>query len=158
MARDDEVLDLWRFDEEEAHPDEQWPQVYPMVRTAILVSVVIGLAVTSYLVIKMDEPYSSFYIVPDSISYSIAENMVSFSYGIFRHEPGKTTYSLNIYAGDKLERTDQHELATGQTGQYHEDIPVPEDASLPLKISLQLNSNRGDTEETHFWLRNSSSA
>ncbi|HUK92423.1 MAG TPA: hypothetical protein VLU98_00140 [Methanomicrobiales archaeon] len=186
MARDDDVLDLWDIDGKERPkgrpPDEKWLQLwdvggeerpeghpkerkppdrkwlgpYPKLRTAVIVSVVIGIAVTSYLIIRMDEPYASFYIFPDSINYSAADSMVSFSYGIFSHEGGVTTYSLNIYAGDQLERTDQHELARGETGEYHEAIPVPADALLPLKVSLQLSSDRGDTEETHFWLRNSS--
>ena len=148
MAPNDDPLKMWRF-------DENGVKVYPWFRTAIIISIVIGIAVTSYLIFKMDEPYSAFYIFPDSINYSAADHAASFSYGISSHENGATTYSLNIYAGDTLERTNQYELARGESAQYHEILSVPVDALLPLKISLQLRSDRGGTEETHFWLQNS---
>jgi hypothetical protein len=151
MAQNDDPLKMWRF-------DEKGLQVYPWFRTAVIISIVIGIAITAYLIIKMDEPYSAFYIFPDSIHYSAADHAASFSYGISSHESEVTTYSLNIYAGDTLERTDQYQLARGESAQYHEMLSIPENALLPMKISLQLRSDRGGTEETHFWLQNSSSA
>ena len=150
MADDDNALDLWRF-------DESGLQLHPYFKIAIIISVLIGIAVTSYLIVKMDEPYSAFYIFPESINYSAADNMVSYAYGIFSHENGVTKYTLDIYAGDKLERTRQYEINRGESARYHEIVPIPVNDLLPLKISLQLRSDRGDTEETHFWLQNSSS-
>jgi hypothetical protein len=149
MADNDDVLDLWRI-------DESGLQLHPRFKIAIIISVLIGIAVTSYLIIKMDEPYSGFYLVPESINYSNTDNMVSFTLGILSHEKGATNYHVDIYAGNILERTIQYEINRDESAQYQEKIPLPMNISFPLKISLQLSSDRGGSQETHFWLKNSS--
>jgi hypothetical protein len=131
--------------------------MYRRFKGVIIISLLLGAVITSYLIVKMDEPYSAFYVVPDSIQYSGTHNMVSFTFGILSHEKGVTRYTLDMYAGDTLERTREYDINPQGSVEYHEVLPLPANASLPMEIRLQMKSSRGDREEAHFWVRNGSS-
>ena len=125
---------------------------YKIIAIAIIIAVILGLGTTVFFLLVNKEPYSSIYIIPNSIIHDSNDNSVLFVYGVKSSESGTMDYTLNIYQDTSLIKTKRFSLNKGEILDERDKILLPADIKYPSKISLKL-STKTSNEEVHFWLQ-----
>ena len=125
---------------------------YPVIKVAMIISVVLAAAVMSYLYIFCDDAYSALYLIPESYSGYSHSDDISFVYGVKCFEGRKTANTMKSYLGDSILKVDSFELKDRESTEMEELILIPGDMVFPSKVSLVLE-NGGNSENVHFWLK-----
>jgi hypothetical protein len=125
-----------------------------LVWKAALAAIVIGLAVTAYLVAETgSESYSALYLRPDSYSNYLNASGVSFIYGVQCFENAPADYDLKVYLGETLVTEKRFSIeGRGRTLEDTISFEVPAGLSFPAKVSLVLAAN-GKSYSVHYWLK-----
>lgn len=126
---------------------------YQQIKTAVIIAIILGLAISAFFLIIEKESYSAIYLLSDSIIYNPDDNTVLYIYGITSSETQKTDYTLDIYVGDELIKTKQFSLNNGETFEERVKTVLPAGAQYPEKITLKLNTG-SKSESVHFWIDN----
>jgi len=126
---------------------------YPLIKIAMIISVLLAVVVMGYIYLIDDDKYSALYLVPESYSGYLSADNISFVYGVSCFEGKKTTYNLKIYYDNSILKTDSIELNDKESVEKKEIIRLPENVEFPAKVSLVLENN-GNRENVHFWLKN----
>jgi len=113
---------------------------------------ILGIVTTVLFLYSGQGSYSALYIVPDKIAVDPSHQGVFFVYGVRSLEKNTAAYTLDIYAGDALVKTRQFTLGKGQNLEEGIHIDLPRDATFPIRISLDLNDSRTQSE-VHFWVK-----
>ncbi|MFH1721196.1 MAG: hypothetical protein ABH950_01180, partial [Candidatus Altiarchaeota archaeon] len=85
---------------------------------AILIASIVGIAITllwSSVGRVEYEPFSVLYLVPDSYSNFVSEDMITFRYGVQCFEDGPTGYILKFYLNDENVGRKEFKLNREQT-------------------------------------------
>jgi hypothetical protein len=134
--------------------DEEWSEgLENTLKLAALIATVLGVLVVSYFLVIDEERYSALYLVPDPSVYTLEGDIVSFTYGITCIERGRTTYLVEIYAGDTLAGTRTLDVGRGETLEQQANVQLPSDATYPFKVKVDARADSGSTESVHFWVR-----
>ncbi|KQC04054.1 MAG: hypothetical protein APR53_00220 [Methanoculleus sp. SDB] len=128
-------------------------RIYRVLERTIIVAMVLGMALTAFLLFFNTETYSALYLAPDSYSNYAPEGTVSFVYAVISSESGTMAYSASISLGDTT--VDKREFILGGGERWEEEItiPLPPQTAFPVKVSVLLTKENGRTEEVHFWLK-----
>lgn len=119
---------------------------------AILVAIGLGIVATFFFLYIGQDSFSVISIAPDSISHTTIDEPVFFTYEVKCLERGGAEYSLDFFCGDTLVNTKHFTLKKGDTLEERTKLELPKSTTLPVKISLVLNTGE-KTEEVHFWFK-----
>ncbi|MDG6249478.1 hypothetical protein [Methanocalculus sp.] len=126
--------------------------VYRLLKVAVIVATMLGVLTVAFFLIFADEPYTALYLIPDPSPYTIDNGNIFFTYGLTNYERGNTVYTLDFYVGTVLYHTETFSMRSGDNFEGQGIIALPIDASLPLKVRLDLKADSGSTESVHFWV------
>lgn len=127
--------------------------MYRILRIAVVTASVLGVLTIAFFLFIADEPYTALYLLPDPSPYTIDDGNIVFSYGLISHEHESTSYTLEFYIDSVLYHTEVFEMRAGETFEGQAIIALPPDASVPLKVKVDLKADSGSTESVHFWIR-----
>jgi hypothetical protein len=123
-----------------------------MIKIAIIMAIIIGLAIAIFFIVIQKESYSAIYFVPGSIAHNSEDNSVLYTYGVKSTETGKMDYTLITYVGETFYKSGTFSLNPGEIFEERDKIALPPGTPYPVKISLKLTTSSA-TEEIHFWLQ-----
>jgi hypothetical protein len=128
---------------------------YTIIKIAVIIAVILGLATTVFFISIDTESYSAIYFVPGSIIHNPGDNAVLYEFGVKSTESEKMDYSLETYLDSTLVKTKNFSLNRGETLDERDSVILPPETLYPAKISLKLTTD-ASTEEVHFWIKNES--
>jgi hypothetical protein len=124
---------------------------FELITIAVIITIILGMGISVFFLLINKDPYSSIYIIPNSITHNSTDNSVLYTYGVKSSESGKMDYKLDTYLNSTLIKTKQFSLNKGEILDERSGITLPTDVVYPAKISLEL-STKTSQEEVHFWL------
>jgi predicted amidohydrolase len=133
-------------------PELKFPDNVNIIKTAVIIAVLLGLATAIFFMVIQKESFSEIYIVPGSIDHNSDDKTVLYTYGVKSSETGKMDYFLYTYVDKTLLKTRNFSLNQGEIFEERDKITLPPDTQYPVKISLTLTTNSA-TEEIHFWIQ-----
>lgn len=130
-------------------------ELYPIIKAAAIIAIIIGIAVTGYLFIFTEKQHSSLYLIPESYQDQSLNGSVSFTYGVTCSEKKVTDYEVQIHLNNGIMVTEQFRLNNNENYVKSQELTLAEDIVYPAKIQVLLtNKNTMETEEVHFWIKN----
>jgi uncharacterized membrane protein len=133
--------------------DKENKELDKIIWIAAIAAIFLGIIVTAYLVLETKkESYSALYLKPDSYQNYINGNTVSFTYGVTSYETARTAYDLRVFLGENQVTGKQFTLEPGQAAEDTISFEIPQNASFPQKILLNMSANNQEYS-VHFWVK-----
>jgi hypothetical protein len=129
---------------------------FQQIRNAVIIAIILGLITVSFFLVLEKESYSAIYLMPNSIIHNPEDNTVLYIYGVKSSEYQKMNYTLDTYIDDKLTKSIQFSLNSGETLEERVRTILPADIDYPKKITLNLKTD-SKSESVHFWITNTTS-
>ncbi len=121
---------------------------------AIIVACIVGIAVTllwSSAGRVEEEPFSVLYLVPDSYANYVAEDAVTFRYGVDCYEDERTEYFVRVYVNGRQADRRRVTLSYGERHEREQRISLEADTRYPANVSLSLTADER-RYNVHFWV------
>lgn len=127
-------------------------ELYPILKNAIIITIILAIIITGYLLIFNKEQYSSLYIIPESYQNLTPNDNISFTYGVICSEKETTDYDIQVLLNNKIVQTEQFRLNNNERYEKYSELILTENVTYPAKIQIILN-NGINIEEVHFWIQ-----